>query len=156
MGRYLTLARRHSLCDDDAQEAVARSFEIALRHRDRISADPGGAEGWMAVVVKHEAMRVRRHRFRYRSFELDPRLDHAEEPDDREQDPRLPALREAMRTLKPDEARALILLHSLPATHEGGGRYRVISNQTGWSHWRVNGLIRDGYRKLRVELGAVA
>jgi hypothetical protein len=48
-GPFLRVARRHSLCDDDAWEALARSFEIALRHRERIRPDTAAA--WFATVV---------------------------------------------------------------------------------------------------------
>lgn len=48
-GPFLRVARRYSLCDDDAWEALARGFEIALRHRGRVRSDT--AVAWFATVV---------------------------------------------------------------------------------------------------------
>jgi hypothetical protein len=42
-GPFLRVARRYSLCDDDAWEALARGFEIAMRHRERIRPDTASA-----------------------------------------------------------------------------------------------------------------
>ena len=56
----LALARRHSLCADDAQDAYQRSVEILLRRAARL--DPPTAASWMRTVVKHEAMAVRAER----------------------------------------------------------------------------------------------
>ena len=56
----LRVARRHSLCADDAQDAYQRGLEILLRHGDRL--DPERAAGWLHTVVKHEAMAVRASR----------------------------------------------------------------------------------------------
>jgi DNA-directed RNA polymerase specialized sigma24 family protein len=95
-GPFLRIARRYSLCEDDAWEALARGFEIAIRYRHRLR--PETATAWFATVVRHEAMRVRRSRCR--DLPLDPAVHEppAEEPEpEREPDPRLPALRVAMR-----------------------------------------------------------
>jgi len=117
-GPFLGVARRHSLCDDDAWEALAHGFEIAMRHRARIR--PDTAPAWFATVVRHEAMRIRRGRCR--DLHLDPAVHEppASEPE-READPRLPALRAAMRQLKPDERRALILFYAMDASRVDGG-----------------------------------
>src|SRR5688500_9632834 len=111
-GPFLRIARRYSLCDDDAWEALARGFEIAMRHRERIRPDTAAA--WFATVVRHEAMHIRRSRSR--DAHLDPAVyePRAPEPEpEREPDPRLPALRAAMRQLKPDERRALIMFYAM-------------------------------------------
>jgi DNA-directed RNA polymerase specialized sigma24 family protein len=125
-GRFLGVARRHSLCDDDAWEAVACGFEIATRHRERIRPDTAAA--WLATVVKHEAMGIRRNHSR--DLHLDP-AEHdppGNEPEPRrEPDPQLPALRAAMRELKPDQRRALILFYAMDTSCGDGGRYRRIS-----------------------------
>ena len=49
-GPFLRVARRYSLCEDDAWDAVACSFEIAIRHRARIR--PETAPAWFATVVR--------------------------------------------------------------------------------------------------------
>ena len=56
----LRVARRHSLCEDDAHDALQRGLEIYLRRLDRV--DPATEVAWLKVVVKHEAMAVRRAR----------------------------------------------------------------------------------------------
>src|SRR5688500_18660327 len=89
-GPFLRIARRHSLCDDDAWDALGRGFEIAMLHRERIR--PETAAAWFATVVTHEAMRIRR--IRQRDLYLDPAVHEppAEEPEpERDPDPRLPA-----------------------------------------------------------------
>ena len=58
----LRLARRHSLCASDAEDAYQRGLEIFLKHAPRL--DPERAPAWLRTVVKHEAMAVRRSRQR--------------------------------------------------------------------------------------------
>jgi DNA-directed RNA polymerase specialized sigma24 family protein len=45
----LRLARRHSLCPDDAHDAYQRGLEIFLRHAPRL--DPERAPSWLRTVV---------------------------------------------------------------------------------------------------------
>ena len=56
----LRVAQRYSLCADDAHDAVQRGLEIYLRRLDRV--DPATEVAWLKVVVKHEAMALRRAR----------------------------------------------------------------------------------------------
>ena len=56
----LRVAYRHSLCADDAHDAYQRSMEILLRRAPTL--DPKSAHKWLTVVVKREAMEVRRAR----------------------------------------------------------------------------------------------
>jgi DNA-directed RNA polymerase specialized sigma24 family protein len=56
----LRVAKRYSLCADDAHDAVQRGLEIYLRRLDRV--EPATELAWLKVVVKHEAMAVRRAR----------------------------------------------------------------------------------------------
>src|SRR3954466_12470140 len=58
----LGVARRHSLCLDDAHDAYQRALEIFLPHPHRLEAD--GAPKWIHTVTKHEAMRLRATRQR--------------------------------------------------------------------------------------------
>jgi DNA-directed RNA polymerase specialized sigma24 family protein len=149
-GPFLGVARRYSLCDDDAWEALACALEIAVRHRERIRRETAAA--WFAVVVRHEATRVRRSRFRELSLDLAERDLVAEEPgSERESDPRLPALRAAMCQLKPDQRRALLLFSALD-TGGQGGRYRRIMRTTGWSYTKVNRCLTEGRAALRALL----
>jgi DNA-directed RNA polymerase specialized sigma24 family protein len=150
-GPFLAVARRYSLCDDDAWEALGRGFEIALRHRGRIRRETAAA--WFATVVRHEALRIRRTRCR--EFHLDTWTHEppAEEPEpEREPDPRLPALRAAMRQIKPDERRALMLFYAMDSGRRDRGRYRRIMAATGWSYAKVNRCLAEGRAALRALL----
>ena len=150
-GPFLRVARRYSLCDDDAWEALARGFEIAMRHCDRIRRET--ATAWFATVVRHEALRIRRSRSRDAC--LDPAVydPPADEPEpEHEPDPRLPALRAAMRELKPDERRALMLFYAMDGGQGDGGRYRRIMRATGWSYAKVNRCLTHGRATLRALL----
>jgi DNA-directed RNA polymerase specialized sigma24 family protein len=158
-GPFLRVARRYSLCDDDAWEALARGFEIAMRHRGRVRSET--AVAWFATVVRHEALRIRRSRSR--DAQLGPAVHEppAPEPEpERDPDPRLPGLRAAMRELKPDERRALIMFYAMEPGYRDGGRYRRIMSATGWSYAHVNRCLTRGRAKLRALLlddaGAVA
>jgi DNA-directed RNA polymerase specialized sigma24 family protein len=120
-----------------------------LRHRHRIR--PETAAAWFATVVRHEAMRVRRSRLRDLQLDAAVYEPAAEEPE-RERDPRLPALRAAMRELKPDQRRALILFYAMEASRGDGGRYRRIMRATGWSYTKVNRCLSEGRAALRALL----
>src|SRR5215213_5679588 len=65
----LRVARQYSLCADDAQDAVQRALEIYMRRVD--SLDPATELAWMKVVVKHEALAVRRTRAGVAGEEVD-------------------------------------------------------------------------------------
>ena len=56
----LQVARRASLCDDDANDAYQRALEIFIRRVDTV--DPATELAWLRVVVRHEAMAIRRSR----------------------------------------------------------------------------------------------
>jgi DNA-directed RNA polymerase specialized sigma24 family protein len=47
----LRVARRYSICADDAHDAYQRGLEILMRHAARL--DPERAAGWLHTVVKH-------------------------------------------------------------------------------------------------------
>ena len=56
----LAVAHRWSLCHDDALDAYQRALEIYLRRIDTVDVATEGA--WLRVVVKHEALAIRRSR----------------------------------------------------------------------------------------------
>src|ERR1700712_5270604 len=56
----LRVANQFSLCHDDALDAYQRALEIYLRRLATV--DPTTEGAWMRVVVKHEAMAIRRAR----------------------------------------------------------------------------------------------
>src|SRR3954464_12312280 len=56
----LRVANQFSLCHDDALDAYQRALEIYLRRLATV--DPATEGAWLRVVVKHEAMAIRRTR----------------------------------------------------------------------------------------------
>lgn len=106
------IALRHSLCADDAADAVQRALELFLRHADRLDAER--AHRWLFTVVKREAMAVRAERQR-----ILPREPYDFDAVDLRTDPSLEdrvvaadgAARaaQALGQLKPAEAQALLL-----------------------------------------------
>ena len=55
-------ARRFSLCEDDADDALQRGLEILLRQAP--TGDARELIRWIQTVVKHEALAIRRDRER--------------------------------------------------------------------------------------------
>jgi RNA polymerase sigma factor (sigma-70 family) len=147
----LALARRHSLCSADADDAVQRALEILLRRADRVQ--PATALSWLRTVVKHEAMAVRSSRLRLvgaAEVDLDAREavelpGPSERATDRERAHRALA---ALATLKRDEARALVL-------QAAGRTYAEIEAETGWSHTKVNRALTEGRAAFRALVTAL-
>jgi len=144
-GRTLLRTANHfSLCHDDALDAYQRALEIFLRRADRVL--PETELAWLKVVVKHEAMAIRSARSESVSNEeLD--LDARPEPRQRPLDERAAAgervsrSAEALRTLKPDERRALMLKAE-------GYSYDEIGRHLGWTYTKVNRAITEGRRRF--------
>ena len=138
----LGLARRHSLCADDAHDAYQRAIEIFLRRADTV--EPETALAWLRTVVKHEAMAVRRSRLQLvGGEEVDLDLHEATtvpSPDEQVASfERLTASAEALQRLKPQEVRALWLKAQ-------GLTYEEIGEVTGWSYTKVNRCLTEGRR----------
>jgi len=138
----LRTARRHSLCADDAHDAYQRAMEIFLRRAP--SLDPATADRWLHVVVKHEAMAVRKARLELVGTEeaaLDATLaDGAEAAEDRVlRWDRLSRSAEALQRLKPQELTALWLKAS-------GLSYAEIADRQGWTYTKVNRCVTEGRR----------
>src|SRR3954447_3497867 len=136
----LRVANQFSLCHDDALDAYQRGLEIYLRRLQTV--DPATEGAWMRVVVKHEAISIRRAR--------QQSVDH----EDSDLDAHVPAsLRavedavaggerversvEALKALKPDEARALLLKAE-------GLTYQEIGHRFGWTYTKVNRSVTEG------------
>lgn len=135
-------ARHFSLCADDAHDAVQRALEIYLRRLETVDVATEGA--WLKVVVRHEAMAVRRSRsesvaseevdFETRADDdLRPLEDHLFGAE------RSARSAEALRRLKPDEARALMLKAE-------GHSYAEIGESEGWTYTKTNRSITEGRR----------
>jgi RNA polymerase sigma factor (sigma-70 family) len=140
----LRVARQHSLCLDDAQDAYQRALEIYLRRMDTIDVATEGA--WMKVVIRHEAMAVRRSRTESVSGE-EVDFDAQVDEDVRPLDDRLASVErsarsaEVLRQLKPDEATALLLKAE-------GHTYGEIGARNGWTYTKVNRAITEGRRRF--------
>ena len=136
----LRVANQFSLCHDDALDAYQRAFEIYLRKLDTV--DPATEGAWLRVVVKHEAMAIRRGRLDSVDRE-DVDLDSSVHSGLREVDDevaggeRIDRSVEALRALKPDEARALLLKAE-------GLSYQEIGKHFGWTYTKVNRSITEG------------
>lgn len=140
----LGVARRHSLCLDDAQDAYQRAIEILIRHSRRLEED--GAPRWTHTVVKHEAMRLRASRTRMvASEEVDLDAHEASRLPDAEERvaafDRMTRTAEAMQRLKPQEVRALWL-------RAQGLSYEEIARVSGWTYTKVNRCVTEGRRSL--------
>jgi RNA polymerase sigma factor (sigma-70 family) len=146
-------ARRFSLCDDDAEEALQRSLEILLRKGP--GEDPRHLIKWMQTVVKREAMALRRDRERIfagpAALEPEPGMEdwvnllptEVDGPPERaEREERVARSREALRVLKPHELRALSLL-----AH--GYSYVEIGEITGFSATKINRSLAEGRERFR-------
>lgn len=138
----LRTARRHSLCADDAHDAYQRALEIFLRRASTV--EPATVDRWLHVVVKHEALAVRRARLELVGTEeeaLDAAVgsggDAAEERVMRWD--RLSRSAEALQRLKPQELTALWLKAS-------GLSYAEIADRQGWSYTKVNRCVTEGRR----------
>ncbi len=140
----LRLARRHSLCADDAQDAYQRGLEIFLRHAARL--DRERAPSWLRTVVKHEAMAVRRGRLReVGTVETDfDQFEAATSPSPEDQAigfEHVARSAEALQRLKPQEVRALWL-------RAQGNSYDEIQELTGWTRTKVNRCLYEGRRSF--------
>ena len=140
----LRVARQHSLCDDDAFDAYQRALEIFVRRVSTVNAATEVA--WLKVVVRHEAMAIRRARSQLVAAEdvdLDAVLpiDARSVEDQRAATERVRQSAEALRALKPDEARALVMKAHGLSYDEIGARY-------GWSYTKVNRSITEGRRRF--------
>lgn len=144
-------ARRFSLCDDDADDALQRALEILLHKAP--TADPRELVKWMQKVVRHEALAIRRERERILAgpaaapdagedwVSLLPAASDgpAEIVERREAVARS---REALQALKPQELRALTLLAE-------GYSYIEIGEMTGYSHTKINRCLAEGRERFR-------
>jgi RNA polymerase sigma factor (sigma-70 family) len=107
----LRVAYRHSLCADDAHDAYQRSMEILLRRAPTL--DPKSVHKWLTVVVKREAMEVRRARAEAvtsTDIDYDGVAAETSSPEERAMSAdRATRAAEALQRLKPQELRALWL-----------------------------------------------
>src|SRR4051812_19574201 len=132
-GQILATARRYSSTPEDAEDAYQRGFEILLTKAPTTREEE--LVPWLKTVVKHEAFAIRRQRER-----ATPAAEGGEPPDrpgpeaaahdEAERYERLRAGAEALRRLKPQEARCLLLKAE-------GYSYKEICRVTGWTYTKV-------------------
>ncbi len=151
-GRALLRTANHwSLCHDDALDAYQRALEIFLRRADTVDRETEVA--WLKVVVKHEALAIRRARAESVSGE-EPDLDARVEPTQRTLDDQVAGVErvgrsaDALRALKPDERRALMLKAQ-------GYSYEEIGSRLGWTYTKVNRSITEGRRRFMKVFAAI-
>jgi RNA polymerase sigma factor (sigma-70 family) len=134
------VARRWSLCEEDAEDALQRSLEIYVRRLETVERSTEAA--WLRVVIRNEALAIRRARGESVGHE-DVDLDTRVAADLRALDDRLASRErsarsaEALRELKPDEALALLMKAE-------GHTYREIAESQGWTYTKVNRSITEG------------
>jgi DNA-directed RNA polymerase specialized sigma24 family protein len=148
----LALARRHSLCAEDAQDAYQRSLELFVARLG--SFDPVAAPLWLRTTVRREALALRDRRLRERAAQADgadvdgvpadgsPAHERAGNLD------RLALAAEALAGLRPDAVRALVMRaagHSLPE----------ISRANGWSRRKAEREVWEGRRAFRDRVVAI-
>ena len=147
----LASARRYAATPEDAEDAYQRSLEILLTKAPTVREQELLA--WLRTVVKHEAFALRRQRDRLTPVSGDgepvERPTQATAP--HEQAERYERLRqgaEALRRLKPQEVRCLVL-------RARGLTYREICQTTGWTYTKVNRCLTEGRVALARQLAGI-
>ena len=147
------IARRVSICADDADDAFQRAVLILLTKAPELS--PTRLAAWMSVVTRREALAVRRARERLLA-PAPPELfsgaagipcDSPGPVERAEQRERFAAAAALLARLKPDERTAIAL-------QAEGYSYREICERTGWTFTKVNRCLAEGRARLR-QLGAM-
>ena len=148
------IARRHSLCPEDADDALQRAAEILLTKGPAV--EPGRLIAWMSVVTKHEALAVRRGRERLLCY-LAPAPTPGQTPFDplaavpadapgpaerAQRSAQVADTRRALAELKANERLALVL-------QAQGYSYAEICELCGWTYTKVNRSLAEGRAKLR-------
>jgi RNA polymerase sigma factor (sigma-70 family) len=149
--QILSTARRYAATPEDAEDAYQRAFEILLTKAPTTREDE--LVPWLKTVVKHEAFALRRQRERHSPITDDGELGDRGTPaaathDQAERMERLRQGAEALRRLKPQEMRALLLKAE-------GYSYAEIGEITGWSYTKVNRCLTEGRRALSVRLAGI-
>jgi RNA polymerase sigma factor (sigma-70 family) len=145
----LGTARYYACSPEDAEDAYQRALEILLTKAP--TTDEAELLPWLKVVVKHEAYALRQKRERcvpaeHRALEAFAGGDGTTSDDRAERYDRLRVGAEALRRLKPQEMKALLLKAE-------GLSYREIADELDWSYTKVNRCLTEGRRAFlaRVE-----
>ena len=142
----MATARRFAATPEDAEDAYQRGVEILLTKAPTTAEEE--LVPWLRTVVKHEAWALARQRRRAAPVADDGQV--PEPPSDvaltHDQAERLDRLRigaQALKQLKPQEIRALVL-------RAEGYSYKQIQEITGWTYTKVNRCLTEG-RKAFLE-----
>lgn len=152
----MATARRFAGSREDAEDAFQRGVEILLTKapvRDGRLIPTDELVPWVRTVVKHEAWAIARRRWRAAPVVDDgeppePRSEPGLTADQAEHIDRLRLGAEALRELKPQEARALLLKAE-------GYTYKQIQERTGWTYTKVNRCLTEGRASLRRRVAAI-
>ena len=140
--QVLATARRFSATLEDAEDAYQRALEILLTRAP--TTHEAELVPWLKTVVKHEAFAIRRQRERHTPTTDDGEVAEPPAPetpthDQAERYERLRLGAEALRNLKPQEVRCLLLKAE-------GYSYKEICHITGWTYTKVNRSLTEGRR----------
>ena len=142
----LRVARRHTRCQADAEDAYQRALEIFVKAAHRL--DPATVHKWLHTVVKHEAYAVCEQRAKYVGVDDHESLDalddgrHVASVEERsERFEELARAAEALKRLKPQEVTALVLKAQ-------GLSYDEIAERQSWTYTKVNRCITEGRRSF--------
>jgi RNA polymerase sigma factor (sigma-70 family) len=149
--QILATARRYAATPEDAEDAYQRGLEILLTKAPATNEEE--LVPWLKTVVKHEAFALRRQRERHSPVTDDGELGErgtstGATHDQAERYERLRQGAEALRQLKPQEIRALLL-------RAEGYSYREICEITGWTYTKVNRCLTEGRQALAVRLAGI-
>jgi RNA polymerase sigma factor (sigma-70 family) len=149
--QVLATARRYAATPEDAEDAYQRSLEILLTKAPTTRQEE--LLPWLRTVVKHEAFALRRQRDRLTpvSGDGEPVERGTQSTATHEQAERYERLRqsaEALRRLKPQEIRCLVL-------KARGLSYREICEATGFTYTKVNRCLTEGRQALATQLAGI-
>ena len=147
----MATARRYSATAEDAEDAYQRGLEILLTKAP--TTDESELVPWLRTVIKHEAFALRRQRDRHSPVSDDGELADAGTAagathEQAERWERLHHGAEAIRRLKPQELRALLLKAE-------GYSYSEICELTGWTYTKVNRCLTEGRRAFSERLDEI-
>lgn len=150
-------ARRFSLDAEDADDAYQRALEIVLTKAP--TTDARDLIRWTQTVTKHEALAVRQGREKLLGGRPPGGYGAAVDPvaqipaggegpaEQAERSEAIARSREALRSLKPAELRALSLLAE-------GYSYAEIGELTGFSQTKINRVLAEGRNRFRSMLSS--
>jgi RNA polymerase sigma factor (sigma-70 family) len=149
--QILATARRYSASPDDAEDAYQRGLEILLTKAPTTREEE--LVPWLKTVVKHEAFAIRRQRERATPTTDDGRPADRAGPeaaahDQAERYERLRVGAEALRRLKPQEVRCLLLKAE-------GYSYKEICRLTGWTYTKVNRCLTEGRKAFLARVAGI-